>query len=268
MNRNIFFEYVRNAPFGGRLTQSQVQGLTAILDEWDLRKLTDDRWLAYILATAFHEVNATMQPIFEIGNKTYFNRYDIKHNPKKARELGNLQPGDGFKYRGRGFVQLTGRTNYRKFGIENTPDKALKLDKSIFILFDGMIKGMYTGKKLSDYFDKNTDDPVNARRIVNGTDKAKLIAKYYENFLDSIKAARSGLITEKTPEKVLTEDVKVTEDKSALGTVIAASGGLGSLGFLTSINSPFALAAFGLVLAAAVVIGYAYLSGKLVIKRS
>jgi putative chitinase len=131
-----------------------------------------------------------------------------------------------------------------------------------------MIKGMYTGKKLSDYFDKNTDDPVNARRIVNGTDKAKLIAKYYENFLDSIKAARSGLITEKTPEKVLTEDVKVTEDKSALGTVIAASGGLGSLGFLTSINSPFALAAFGLVLAAAVVIGYAYLSGKLVIKRS
>ena len=268
MNRNIFFEYVRKAPFGGRLTQSQVEGVTKILDEWEGRKLTDDRWLAYILATAFHEVAATMQPIFEKGSKNYFNRYDINFNPRKARELGNLTPGDGFKYRGRGFVQLTGRTNYRKFGIENNPDEALKLEKSINILFDGMIKGLYTGKKLGDYFSDTVDDPVNSRRIVNGTDKAKLIAKYYDNFLDSIKAAKSGLVTADIPEKVLTEDVKVTEDKGALGTIISAAGGVGGLGFLTGIDSPYALAAFGLVLVAAVAIGYAYLSGKLVIKRT
>ena len=70
MNRNVFFEYVRKAPFGGRLTQSQVDGLTKILDEWDRRKLKDIRWLAYKLATTFHETNATIQPVREMGGET------------------------------------------------------------------------------------------------------------------------------------------------------------------------------------------------------
>lgn len=43
-------------------------------------------------------------------------RYDITVNPRKARELGNVNPGDGRRYKGRGPIQLTGRANYRRAG--------------------------------------------------------------------------------------------------------------------------------------------------------
>lgn len=65
MNLTTFFAYARRAPFGGRLTQAQIDGMTAILKEWDKRKLLDNRWLAYMLATAFHETGGKMQPLRE-----------------------------------------------------------------------------------------------------------------------------------------------------------------------------------------------------------
>lgn len=70
--------------------------------------------------------------------------YDIgSPNPKrvaKAKERGNLKPGDGIKYCGKGLVQLTGAFNYAKYGkivgvdLLNNPDVALKPDVSIAVL--------------------------------------------------------------------------------------------------------------------------------------
>lgn len=191
INRKFFFDTVRLTLFGGALKQSQVTGLTAILDTWENGySANDDRWLAYILATAYHEVDTKMQPINEYGGNAYFHRmYDINGSrPAKARELGNLSPGDGVKYHGRGVVQLTGKKNYadmsQRLGVDlvGNPELALDLGISVRIIFVGMTLGTYTGRKLGDYFNPAKYEWVQARRIINGLDKANLIAGYGKQF--------------------------------------------------------------------------------------
>jgi len=166
-----FFNGVRGA--FGPLSQGQVDGFTAVLAGL---KGWNRTWVAYALATAWHETAKTMQPIKELGGPAYFTRmYDINGDrPAKARELGNLAPGDGARYAGRGYVQLTGKINYARYGIADRPDDAMKPDVAAKILRDGMEAGRFTGKKLGDYL---PGDYVNARRIINGLDKADDIAR-------------------------------------------------------------------------------------------
>ncbi|GAC1624495.1 MAG: chitinase [Nevskia sp.] len=180
INRSFFFGFVRAHPFKGRLRPSQVDGMTAILDEWEARYAkADDRWLAYMLATSFHETDATMQPIEEYGKG-------------KGRPYGRPDPQTGKIYYGRGFVQLTWRDNYDTLGkllkvdLVGTPELALDLRIASDVMFAGMTRGLFTKKKLADYFGAGIEDWVNARRIINGTDKANLIAGYGQDFYAAI----------------------------------------------------------------------------------
>ena len=195
INRKFFYDFVRSHLFDGTLKQKQVDGLNVLLDYWDQEMADeDDRWLAYVLATTHHEVDRSMQPIREVGSASYFRRrYDIEgERPKVARQLGNLQPGDGAKYYGRGFVQLTGRKNYQdwseRLGVKLTANPDLALDTQIAtrIIFEGMRLGTFTGKKLGHYFNDKKEDWVNARRIINGVDKANLIAGYARQYYAAI----------------------------------------------------------------------------------
>lgn len=170
------------------LSQKQVEGFEAIFDEFEKEKLTDNRYLAYILATVWHEVGGTMQPIEEIGKgKNY--KYG-----KRVWIDGRIYTDVPHIYYGRGHVQNTWRDNYLKLTKSNTsnwdfinkPELLLQMQPSIWATFYGMLTGLYTGKKLSNYFNDKISDPVNARRIINGTDKAQLIAGYYTKFLNSI----------------------------------------------------------------------------------
>lgn len=175
-NPEAFFDIVRTE--FGSLRQSQVDGFRTVLDfmkEWPVS------WAAYGLATIWHETASTMQPIKEMGGPAYFHdMYDIEgKRPEVAKRLGNTKPGDGTRYYGRGYVQITGRSNYEKYGIADTPDDALRADVAGRILIEGMTHGTFTGKKLADYL---PGDYVNARRIINHLDKAEKIAGYAQDF--------------------------------------------------------------------------------------
>lgn len=185
-----FFDRLKvSGLLGSTLEQSEVDGLNIILkacgdDAWG------PKWTAYALATAYHETAGTMQPIRERGGSQYLtNAYDVNgSNPVRARRFGNTTPGDGVKYCGRGFVQLTWRLNYAKaadatgFPLLGNPDLAMRPDIAAEVMIRGMKDGWFTGKKLGDFLTNDAADFVGARRIINGTDKAAKIAGYAETF--------------------------------------------------------------------------------------
>jgi hypothetical protein len=141
---------------------------------------------AYVLGTCFHESAHTMKPIYERGGRSYFDKYEP--GTGIGRMLGNTQSGDGYLFRGRGYVQLTGRANYARAGAKigvdliRFPDLALVPANAAQIMALGMVSGWFTGRKLADYITLSSSDFVNARRIINGTDRADLIAGYAKEY--------------------------------------------------------------------------------------
>lgn len=174
--------------FGGSLTQAQVDGINTILAAFPQYGNGSQMSLAYLLATTFHETAHTMQPIYERGKRAYFDKYEP--GTKIGTALGNTLKGDGYKFRGRGYVQLTGRANYAKAGkkvgvdLIADPDAALKPDIAARILIRGCIEGWFTGKKLGDY-----TTFTGMRRVINGTDRADLIAAYADRFMTALNGA-------------------------------------------------------------------------------
>lgn len=160
--------------------------------------LADTYQRAYVLATVKHETGGRWKPVYERYNGNpieYFTRM-YEHR----RDLGNTEPGDGYLFRGRGRVQLTGRGNYRKMGarlgidLEGNPDLAMDEYIDYQIVTIGMVEGMFTGVSLSRYIQPGgTRDYLNARRVVNAMDQAPLIAGYarikYEPLLLNIRLA-------------------------------------------------------------------------------
>lgn len=143
-----------------------------ILAECQKQGVTDKAQIAYILATTVHESGAGAHLEEFASGSAYEGRSD----------LGNNQSGDGVRFKGRGYVQVTGRNNYtdwsRRLGIDlvGNPEKAEDPAIAARILVQGMKEGTFTGKKLSDYIGNGKTDFNGARRIVNGTDKAATFA--------------------------------------------------------------------------------------------
>lgn len=191
----FFAELRRRGVLGPTLTDSEVDGVNAILAACGAANW-GPRWTAYALATADRETAGTMQPIKEYGGQAYFTRlYDVMgRDPARAKAMGNTEPGDGARYCGRGYVQLTWKSNYARAELElehnlvAQPDLAMRPDIAAAVMVRGMEEGWFTGKKLADYITGDRCDYVNARRIINGLDHAQPIAAEAEHYLAALRA--------------------------------------------------------------------------------
>jgi predicted chitinase len=154
----------------------------AIVAEAQKQGITNKAQLAYILATTVHESGAGKYMEEIASGSAYEGR----------RDLGNTHSGDGVRYKGRGYVQITGRNNYtnwsKKLGIDlvGNPELAERPEIAAKILVGGMKEGSFTGKGLNDYINGSKTDFVGARRIVNGTDKASTFAATAQAILNAM----------------------------------------------------------------------------------
>lgn len=177
------FVAARLLPVAAQVNGSALPHLSRVLDACADAGITDASHVAYVLASAHHE-SAMGRLMTELASgAAYENRAD----------LGNHLPGDGVRYKGRGYVQITGRAHYRTFGglvgvdLENHPDRATEPDVAARIVTIGMRDGRFTGRSLADFGSDGTYDFVNARRIVNALDRAAeiaAIARRYRQALD------------------------------------------------------------------------------------
>ncbi len=172
-----------------------------VIDYWENKGYEDRRALAYVLGTAFRETAGTLRPVREGLCKT--DKCSVAAVTKHLADqgiAGNYATPDaaGRSYFGRGYVQLTHAKNYKKLGealgwgnalLEN-PNLALDHTKSIEILVEGMHRGLFTGKKLGDYFSSTKEDWIEARKIVNpGSKRAEITARHGQDFFACLREA-------------------------------------------------------------------------------
>lgn len=188
------YYYVLAAGFSGlkKLDSLQKENLKLLIEAFNEYGDGDEHKLYYILATAWHE--SRLIPVRE-STRVWLGERQISDSTARARLAGmpyleytNWNKDEfvttDHAYYGRGTVQLTWYDNYEKFsdivGIDlvNNPDEALAPEIAAKITVYGMMNGSFTGRGLSDYINGQKVDYINARRTVNGTDRAQMIAGY------------------------------------------------------------------------------------------
>lgn len=169
-------------------------GIDRVLDYWEKTSYTDQRWLAYILGTAYRESAGTMAPVREGLCKTDQCSIEAvgKHFLGKHISSDYSMPdAQGRSYFGRGLVQITHKRKYESVGrtlgwgdaLVEKPELALDPDKSVVILIEGMAQGLFTGHSLAGSFKGEKADWVGARKIVNpGSRRAEITADHGRDF--------------------------------------------------------------------------------------
>lgn len=208
MKEDVFFDTIRRTLFDGSLTQPQVDGIKGLLKGFDLVGDKDQDTLAYGLATAFHETGRRMVPVREgfaktdAGARAAVAKLARKRGPKSAVARYAQPVGPyGHVYYGRGHVQLTWMNGYRDSSADAgtdlvaNPDAMLDPVISARVLFRGLMDGRWNGQGKGVGAYEGADDHLSdaeaadARRTINGKDKALEIARYHRRFYDALDLA-------------------------------------------------------------------------------
>lgn len=226
MNRAVFFDAIR--PLFGGLSTDQVRGLEILLASVDGLPV---RHQAYVLATAFHETAATMQPVRETLAKT---DAEAARRLERAWKAGKMpwvktpywRADNGKYWIGRGYVQLTHKVNYeragKRMGVDLVADPSAAMSPMLAarIIVQGMSEGWFTGVKMSDcatYRDM--------RKVVNGMDRADMIAGYAAKFETALlEAERQAPRPDVEPVEAMPEAGSQPGLIAAVVTILAALG--------------------------------------------
>jgi len=183
------------------LSQTAINGLKQLIGFINQdANMTDVRWVAYMLATAKAETSR-FQPVSESPNLwKQHDRFDKQHNRWDYGHPERAPNGTYQIYYGRGYAQLTWESLYLKLGkalqiggssnaLANDPSLALVPQNAYKIMSYGMIHGSFTGRGLSRYINGSKTDYYNARKIINGLDRAPTIAGYAQRFEAALRAS-------------------------------------------------------------------------------
>lgn len=206
---NLFIELYKKEFKDKTLDTSAINGLTYLISQLNSdSEISDIRWAAYMLATVKHECGNTFQPIREVGKGNYYSKKKGKQIVHKySKVIKVLDPSTNKTndniYYGRGYVQLTWEDNYKyignKIGLGNklhiNPDLALDPENAYKIMSYGMRNASFTKYNLRNYIVGSYTDYIGARKIINGTDKNKLIAGYAEKFELLLKLSEVDYLT-------------------------------------------------------------------------
>ena len=221
VSRKAYHNRLNAVLFSGRMNEEQRNCISLFSYSLVLMRLLGRevyyQYLAYMLATVYHETAFTMESIAEYGKG-------------EGRPYGEPDERTGQSYYGRSYPQLTWYENYKKasdnlfdkklsqgcIDFINEPDLILKPFYGMQVTVFGMLEGWFTGKSLDDFWGENGSyDYVNARKIINGTDKAHTIAGYAKEIESAILLA-SGQKIERAVLRVGDRGDDVTELQLAL----------------------------------------------------
>ncbi len=242
VDEEYFFSKVKKTMHARRLSQTQFETYLNLIRYFNTHpEITDRRWLAYVMATAWHETQ--LRPVREGFKKT--DAAARKHVAWMYRKHLIVlpyhlpDPVTGHVYYGRGYVQLTWAVNYKKLGaaigmgdaLYRNPDLVLKPEIASKVLFVGMIKGKFRyskrrhprgWQKLKLFFNDRASNWSGARNIINGDlrKNGRRVGSYGKKYFKAIRLVSKPPADEETPFPP--EDQEVRPDLP--GTGVAGGG--------------------------------------------